>query len=99
MPNTPEFESLITEAKVLVGAWWGILPSSEVTFQRPHVIHPRTRQGLDALVAAGYLTVEPLNRHKDSPLTWKPTAKLRSERPKVSRAFMEQNTFPIKIEE
>lgn len=93
--NTQEFESLSVEAKVLTGAWWGIMMTGEVTFDRPWIIHPSTRKGLNELVAAGYLTAAPLNRYKDCPWVWKPTDKMKAERPQVSMAFMKANGFPI----
>lgn len=94
--NRPEFEALSPEAKVMIGAYWGVMIADKVQFDRPWAIHPTTRKALDELVAAGYLTMEPLNRYKDCPLLWKPTAKLREERPGVSQAFLkEHSTFPV----
>ena len=87
-------DELSTEALVVCGAFWGVLPTSELSFERPHVIHPRTRKGLDDLVAAGFLTVERFNNISDK-LVWKPTERMKSERPKVSRAFMKDNSFPV----
>lgn len=95
MPNTAEFEALSPEAKTLVGAWWGVMMTTEVTFQRPWIIHPQARKGLDELVAAGYLSCEPLNQCENPPMGWKPTEKLKTEQPKVSRDFMKANSFPI----
>lgn len=88
-------DDLSIEAKVCVGCWWNVMMVTELSFQRPWIITPRTRKGLDELVAKGYLTVEKFNKYNDK-LVWKPTDKLRNEKPRVSREFMEQHgTFPI----
>lgn len=96
MANTAEFEALSVEAKVVAGCWWGVMMTDKVGFDRPWTIHPQTRKGLDDLAAAGYLTCEPRNRYPNCPLDWKPTDKMRTERPRVSQAFLkEHSTFPI----
>ncbi len=88
---------LSTEAKVIIGAFWGIMPTSELSFARPHIIHPRARQGLDELVKTGMLTVEKFNKYSDK-LVWKPTDKMKTNKPKVSKAFIKANSFPITTE-
>ena len=93
--NAADQVPLSVEAKVLIGAFWGVMMTDKVQFDRPWIIHPRTRKGLDELVAGGYLTVETLNDHLDSPMLWRPTAKMVSSRPRVSRGFIEANTFPF----
>lgn len=95
--NTPEFEALSVEAKVVCGAFWGIMLTTELGFERPWIIHERTRKGLDELVAAGYLTVEKFNQYSDK-LIWKTTDKLRAELPRVSMKFMKENSFPVTTE-
>lgn len=90
---------LSIEAKVICGTWWGVIGNSEVVFQRPWIIHPRTRKGLDELVEKGFLTVE----QQSAALVWKPTAKMHIERPAREialttagfSAFMRENSFPI----
>ena len=90
---------LSKEAKVCVGAWWSVMMTGELKFQRPHIIHPRTRKGLDELVDKGFLTVEKFNDISDA-LVWKPTDKMRdkSQRPKVSMDFVKEHGFPITTE-
>jgi len=96
MANTNEFEALIPQAKVLVGAYWGPMMTDVLSFNRPWVISHSARKGLDALVAAGYLTMSPRNDHPKSPLEWRPTDKLRTEKPRISPAFMkEYGRFPM----
>lgn len=96
-----EFDTLSTDAKVVIGAFFGILITSELTFNRPWIIAPRMRAALDELNTAGYLTAEPLNQMKHPPMVWRPTEKLkntdRQERAAISRDedFMERNGFPI----
>lgn len=85
---------LSIEAKVVIGGFFSILMTTELSFKRPWVIHPRTRKGLDELVDNGYLTVEKFNKYADT-LVWKPTDKMLKERPKISRKFMEENSFPV----
>lgn len=99
MKNTPEFDALSTEAKVMIGSMWSIIAAAQVRFDRPHIIHPRARKGLDDLVEAGYLTVETLNKMDGSPWIWKPTDKLKAERPRVPIDFIETNSFPITQED
>jgi len=86
---------LSTEAKAVCGAFWGPMLTEKLTFQRPHILTQKARKGLDELTEAGFLTVE------DEPgggLTWRPTDKMRSERPRVSMAFARANKFPITTE-
>lgn len=45
------------DAEIVALCVFGFGTSTKLTFQRPHVIHPRMRAGLDDLVAAGMLTV------------------------------------------
>jgi len=85
---------LSVEAQVVIGGFFSILITTELSFKRPWVIHPKMRKGLDDLVDAGYLTVEKFNKHSGT-MIWRPTEKLKSENPKVSRAFMEQHSFPV----
>jgi hypothetical protein len=95
--NTAEFEALSTEAKTMVGAFWSIMRITELCFERPWIITPQARKGLDDLTAAGYLKAEQVNpRYGDkSPMVWKPTGKMKAEKPRVSLAFVEANSFPI----
>jgi len=87
---------LSTEAKVVYGAQFSF-GLTELSFNRPHIIHPRMRRGLDDLVAAGLLTMEKFNEHS-AKLLWKPTEKLKANRPTVSMKFIKANSFPITTE-
>ena len=96
--NSAAFEALSVEAKVLVGGWCGVRGATMITqiaFRWPETIHPRTRKGLDDLVAAGYLTVKST---ENGSVAWTPTALLVSERPRVPAAFLKSNHFPTTIE-
>lgn len=105
--DTPKEVSKMTEfsdeAKVVCGAWWNVTMTDNLQFDRPWIIHPRTRKGLDELVDKGYLTSEPLNHYKDAPLCFRPTKKMKSERPAKDfwetydemEAFLQENNFPI----
>lgn len=97
--NTEESGELSTEAKVVAGVHWGLLMTAQLSFARPHVIHPQMRAGLDELVEKGYLTVEKFNEISDK-MVWKPTAKMYDEKPgrNVSMAFVEANSFPVTTE-
>lgn len=89
---------LSTEAKVVGATWWGgPMMLTELSFDRPWIIHPKTRKGLDDLVAAGLLTVEKFNRVSDK-LVWKPTDKMKTSPPKASLAFLKANSFPVTTE-
>lgn len=89
-------KDLSVEAQVVYGGMWmlPICENSEVTFQRPWVIHPRTRKGLDELVENGFLIVEPFNKISPA-LTWKPTAKMTAKRVQLPWKFLEENSFPV----
>ena len=89
---------LSTEAKVVAGTFWGIMPTDELSFNRPHIIHPKTRKGLDDLVEAGLLTMEPLNDYKNPPLVWKPTDKMKTDKPDTPLAFIKAHGFPVTTE-
>lgn len=88
---------LSIEARVVIGAFWGVMPTDELSFQRPHIIHPRTRKGLDELVEAGMLTVERFNKHSDT-LVWKPTDKMKTDKPELDMEFLKENSFPVTTE-
>lgn len=88
---------LSVEAKVVCGAFWGIMGMTEVSFERPHIITKKARKGLDDLVTAGLLTVEKFNQHS-AKLVWKPTGKMKTNKPKVSHEYIKANTFPITSE-
>ncbi len=85
---------LSTEAKVMAFSFWGIISHSELSFARPHIITPQARKGLDDLVEAGLLTVERFNKYTDK-LVWKPTDKMKTDKPKVSMAFAEKHSFRL----
>lgn len=83
-----------TEEKCVIGCWWNIMMTTEVTFQRPHIIHPRMRKGLDELTDKGLLAFE--DRHGIA--IWTPTDKMKTHKPRVSQKFLEENSFPITTE-
>ena len=86
------------EAQVVAGAFWGrLMPCTALSFERPWIIHPKTRKGLDELVEAGLLTMERFNKISDK-LIWKPTSRMEAEGPKPSIAFMKGNGFPVTTE-
>jgi len=85
---------LSIEAKAMIGAFWTLLPLNELSFDRPWIIHPRSRKGLDELVDKGFLTVEKFNDHSER-LVWKPTDKMGTDKPKVSLKFLKENSFPL----
>lgn len=87
-------ENLSTEAKVVSGTFWGVIPVTELTFQRPHIIHPSARKGLNDLTAAGLLVFE--DRHGIA--IWRPTERMKASPPKVSQEFIKRNSFPITTE-
>lgn len=87
---------LSTEANVIYGGLYQMIPKNEVTFQRPHIMTEQARKGFDDLVEAGYLTVEPFNKY--GALTWRPTAKLHKERFEVSRDYIKQHNFKLTSE-
>jgi len=94
-------EQFSTEAQVVAGSIWTKMPmsSTEVKFDRPWVIHPRMREGLDELTEAGLLTCEALNHLPDSPLIWKPTERMKTEGPRPTWDFLKRNSFPFKQDE
>lgn len=89
---------LSAEAQVMAFMFGGIMPMDKMQFDRPWAIHSRARKGLDELVDAGLLTVEPLNHYKDCPLIWKPTDAMKDHK-HCSREFLEANSFPMTIPE
>ena len=91
-------KKLSTEAQVVSGTWWGTMHTDMLSFERPHIIHPSTRKGLDDLVKAGLLIMTPRNDSKDPPLDWKPTHKMKTDRPKVSLDFIKEHGFPVTTE-
>ncbi len=57
---------LSIEAKCMAGSIFSsILTTSELSFDRPWIIHPRARKGLDDLVATGLLTMTKWNQASD----------------------------------
>lgn len=92
---TEDQDELSVEAKVVAGVYWGVGgPFTEISFDRPWIIHPRMRKGLDELVDAGLLTVEKFNNVSDK-LVWKPTPKMKTHGPKVTLAFIKAHSFPV----
>ena len=84
---------------MVAGCFWGMMmPRTELSFDRPWIIHPRTRKGLDELVEAGLLTVEKFDNPHSDKLIWKPTPRMGTEGPKPSMAFMQANSFSITTE-
>lgn len=90
---------LSVEARIIAGTLWtGYMSHTELSFRRPHIIHPKTRKGLDELVEAGLLTMEKPDDHLDT-LSWKPTPLMVTDGPKrPSEAFMKRHTFPLTTE-
>lgn len=89
---------LSIEAKVMAGTFWGPIYLTTLSFERPWILHPSARKGLDDLVEAGFLGMEPRNDLKDCPIDWQPTLKMKMENPKVSQAFIIKNSFPLTTE-
>lgn len=83
-------DELSIEARVAIGAWWDILLTDELRFERPWIITPETRKGLDELVTKGYLTVEGPTKRSPA-IAWTPTDKMRNERPSITLKFMQQH--------
>lgn len=87
------------EARVVSGVYWhGSMFLEELSFERPWIIHPRLRRGLDELVEAGLLTIEKSNEVPGK-LVWRPTDRMKSEGPKASLALIKANGFLVTIEE
>lgn len=84
---------LSIEAKVVAGTWWGVMNTSEVSFQRTHIIHPRTRKGLDELTSKGYLTADFYDGGKRG--VWRPTKKMKVHNPRIPVSFVKEHGFPI----
>ncbi|MDB5848252.1 MAG: hypothetical protein JWP29_2004 [Rhodoferax sp.] len=61
--------ALSKDAEGFAYSMWRIM-SPELSFQRPHIIHPRTRAALDELTGAGLLT---RTDDKRGPMAWRPT--------------------------
>ena len=86
--------NLSIEARV-VGTLFGMRGAlTELSFDRPWIIHPRARKGLDELVEAGLLTVEPFNSVSEK-LVWRPTPRMRDDGPRESFEFLKANSFPM----
>lgn len=87
-------EKLSIEAKVMLGGFFGIMITDELYFKRPHIMTEKSRKGLDELVEQGWLTVD----KKRDGLVWKPTDKLKKERPQVSLEFIKEHNFKLTTE-
>lgn len=83
--------NLSIEAQVLIGSLWGRLSVGELLFARPSIITDRARLGLDELVTLGFLEFEEMSQG----VCWRPTAKMDTEAPKISRKVIDQNSFPL----
>ncbi len=88
---------LSIEAKCVAGSIFCAVPTDELSFERPWIIHPRTRKGLDDLVAAGLLIMRTWNPYSAKVL-WTQTDKLRENPLNISMAFLKANSFPLTTE-
>lgn len=92
----PPCPQLPRDAEIVARCVFAFGPSSKITFQRPHVIHPRMRAGLDALTDAGMLQVTKDPRCEA--LTWQRLHAM-GQPLKLFRAPGKDESFPFTITE
>lgn len=88
--------TLSVEAKCMSHMFCAPMGLSELSFERPHIIDPQARKGLDELVDGGFLTKEKFNKYSDK-LVWKPTDKI-NDLKRVSMKFLEEHSFSMTTE-
>lgn len=74
MPDGTTKLTLSRDAQIVAYCMFGFGEKAELTFNRPHIIHPRTQTALDEMVKAGMLVPMDAATLPPGALGWKATA-------------------------
>jgi hypothetical protein len=87
--------NLSIEGQVIYGCFFQADKKRELTFDRPEIISPRFRKGLDDLANAGYLMLRQTVNGPKGSLTWRPTALMVMEKTTITPRYLMRHAFSM----
>lgn len=97
MDETEPKKELSRDAQIVAAGLFGLGSKASVSFQRPHIIHPRTRAAIEELKAAGMIEDLPAHKLARGAEGWRGTEKIGF--PLADFKKMEESeSFPITTE-
>ena len=91
----PRTTELSEDALGIAYVYWNQLKTSELTFNRPRIIHTRMRAALNELTDIGYLI---RTDDKSGSMTWRPTPYFLKVAQKIKLPDFKKLNFPATVD-